>query len=86
MLSLYTIHIQYILYVVTAYYTLLLYTIRCYCIRRESKPPLSKEQAEVWTKPFQEPDELVKTARELHDGVTDPKLKNSKVGIKCDEL
>jgi len=32
MLSLYTIHIQYILYVVTAYYTLLLYTIRCYCI------------------------------------------------------
>lgn len=43
------------------------------------KPALSQADAEAWTKPYNEQDELVKTARDLHSSVTDPKLKNSKV-------
>ncbi|XP_067947796.1 peroxisomal targeting signal 1 receptor-like isoform X2 [Watersipora subatra] len=40
---------------------------------------LPRQQAELWTKPFEEKDELVQTAKEFHESVTDPKLKGSQV-------
>lgn len=44
-----------------------------------SQPQLTREQTEAWKKPYSETDELVETARELSNSVTDPKLKNSQV-------
>ena len=49
-------------------------------LREAHKPGLTREQTEAWTKPFDESDELVKTARDFHNSVTDPKLKGSQVG------
>jgi len=48
--------------------------------REAERPLLSREQREAWSKPYEEND-LVKTAKDFHESVTDPKLKNSQVDI-----